>query len=240
MGKFNSGSNANYQDLASANPGGVWSMPAYFNNRLYYGGVSDTIKAFQFTNARLASQPVWNTSNSFPYPGATPSISANGATNGIVWAAQNSNPAVLYAYNAGDLSPLYNSNQASGGRDQFGAGNKFITPMIANGKVYVGTTNGVGVFGILPTNPPNPPSITSPGTASGSTGKSFSYQITATNNPTSYSSTTLPSGLTLNATTGRISGIPTTPGTFNVTIRATNATGTGSAMLVITIRGKKH
>jgi len=67
-----------------------------------------------------------------------------------VWAHENSNPAVLHAYNAADLThELYNSNQA-GTRDQFGAGNKFITPMIAHGKVYVGTTNGLAVFGLLP------------------------------------------------------------------------------------------
>jgi hypothetical protein len=70
--------------------------------------------------------------------------------NAILWAAQNAGSAVLHAYDATNLSrELYNSNQASGGRDQFGAGNKFITPMITNGKVYVGTTNGVGVFGLL-------------------------------------------------------------------------------------------
>jgi outer membrane protein assembly factor BamB len=66
-----------------------------------------------------------------------------------VWAAENSNPAVLHAYNAKTLVELYNSNQAANGRDHFGVGNKFITPMIANGKVFVGTTNGVGVFGLL-------------------------------------------------------------------------------------------
>jgi hypothetical protein len=52
--------------------------------------------------------------------------------------------------NATTLNELYNTNQASGGRDQFGAGNKYITPMIANGRVFVGTTNGVAVFGLLP------------------------------------------------------------------------------------------
>ena len=57
--------------------------------------------------------------------------------------------AVLHAYDASNLHELYNSNQAAGGRDQFGAGNKFITPTIANGKVFVGTTNSVGVFGLL-------------------------------------------------------------------------------------------
>ena len=57
---------------------------------------------------------------------------------------------MLHAYDATTLNELYNSNQASGGRDQFGAGNKYITPMIANGRVFVGTTNGVAVFGLLP------------------------------------------------------------------------------------------
>ena len=57
---------------------------------------------------------------------------------------------MLHAYDASNLHELYNSSQASGSRDQFGAGNKFITPTVVNGKVYVGTTNSVGVFGLLP------------------------------------------------------------------------------------------
>jgi hypothetical protein len=55
----------------------------------------------------------------------------------------------MHAYNANTLVELYNTNQAANGRDQFGAGNKFITPLIINGKVYVGTTTGVGAFGLL-------------------------------------------------------------------------------------------
>ena len=84
----------------------------------------------------------------------TPSISANGAQDGILWAVENTGhrvlkAAVLYAYKALDLTQeLYNSNE-QGTRDQFGPGNKFITPMIANGRVYVGTPFGVQVFGLL-------------------------------------------------------------------------------------------
>ena len=150
MGKFNSNTNNIYQDLQGALSGSVFSMPAYFNNTVYYGAVGDSIKAFAISNAQLASTPASQTGNAFGFPGATPSISANATSNAILWAAENGSAAVLHAYDATNLAhELYNSNQASGGRDQFGAGNKFITPMITNGKVYVGTTNGVGVFGLL-------------------------------------------------------------------------------------------
>jgi hypothetical protein len=150
MGKFNPNSNNVYQELAGALPGGVFSMPAYFNSTVYYGAVSNPIKAFTIANAKLSTAPALQTSNTFSYPGATPSISANGTSNAIVWAVENANLAVLHAYNASNLNELYNSNQAPGGRDQFGAGNKFITPTIVNGKVFVGTPNGVAVFGPLP------------------------------------------------------------------------------------------
>jgi hypothetical protein len=151
MGKFNPANNSNvYQDITGALGGAVFSMPAYFNGVIYYGAVGDTLKAFPFSSALLASSPSSQSGNAFPFPGATPSISANGTGNGIVWAAENGSVAVLHAYDATNVSrELYNSNQAAGGRDQFGTGNKFITPTIANGKVYVGTTNGVGVFGLL-------------------------------------------------------------------------------------------
>jgi hypothetical protein len=150
MGKFNSSSNKMYQELAGGLPGGIWSMPAAYGDRLYYGPVGSPILEFQFEKARLAASPVARTTNSFKYPGATPSVSANVNTNGIVWATENTNPAVLHAYNALTLVELYNTNQAANGRDHFGNGNKFITPTIANGKVYVGTPTGVGVFGLLP------------------------------------------------------------------------------------------
>ena len=77
-------------------------------------------------------------------------MSANGASNGIVWAHENTSPAVLHAYDAANLTrELYSSNQAAGSRDQFGPGNKFITPIVADGKVFVGTTGSVvAVFGL--------------------------------------------------------------------------------------------
>jgi hypothetical protein len=150
MGKFSPSANNMYQELKGALPGGVWAMPAYFNGTVYYGSVGSPLKAFKISNAKLGTSAAAQTSNGFGFPGTTPSISANGSINGIVWAVENSSPATLHAYNAATLSELYNSNQATGGRDQFGQGNKFMTPMIVNGKVFVGTPNGVAVFGLLP------------------------------------------------------------------------------------------
>jgi PQQ enzyme-like repeat protein len=153
MGKFNPNNNSQiYQELTGALAGPVYSAPAFDGHRIYYGAIGDQIKAFSFNaSGLLNSTPVSATGTQFRYPGATPSISGASASNLILWATENTSPAVLHAYNANNLSvELYNSNQAAGGRDNFGNGNKFITPTIANGKVYVGTTNGVGVLGLLP------------------------------------------------------------------------------------------
>ena len=151
MGKYDSQANATiYQAFANALPGGIFSNPAYFDGRVYFGPVGSVIRAFDLNAARLSGSPASTTPTSFGYPGATPSISATGNSNAILWAVENSTPAVLHAYDATNLgNELYNSNQAPAGRDQFGAGNKFITPTIANGKVFVGTTNSVAVFGLL-------------------------------------------------------------------------------------------
>ena len=74
-----------------------------------------------------------------------------------MWAVENRSPAVLHAYDASNLArELYNSTQAPNGRDAFGSGNKFITPTIANGRVYIGTPTGVAVFGVLTAIPAAP------------------------------------------------------------------------------------
>lgn len=150
MGKFNGTQDNIYQQISGQLGGGVYSKPSYFNNTVYYGAVGDHLKAFPITNAQLAQTPSSQSPTSFAYPGTTPSISANGTTNGIVWAVENGSTGILHAYNATNLTnELYNSNQAANNRDQF-SDNKFVTPMVANGKVYVGTPNSVVVFGPIP------------------------------------------------------------------------------------------
>jgi len=174
MGKFNpNNDSAIYQELAGGLTGGVWSAPAYFNNTVFYGPSGNNLLAFFISNAKLSGTPM-KSSNSFGYPGTMPSISANGNSNGIVWTAQTGNLGTLFAYNAANLIQLFSGTFAA----QSSA--KFATPMIANGKVYVGTgptnnSNGgsVAVFGLLnqqaskvlkkPTHPhefrPSPPGL---------------------------------------------------------------------------------
>jgi len=152
-----------YQELDGALPGGIWSAPAYFNNTIYYGPVGGPIAAFPITNAKLPAAAAQQTANSFGYPGTTPSVSASGTNNGIIWAMEvvpgpwpSAPPAafalglgVLHAYNGANLQEIYNSNQASNGRDQTPVG-RFVTPLIVNGKVFVGTPIGVTEYGLLP------------------------------------------------------------------------------------------
>jgi hypothetical protein len=150
MSHYNPTTDNIWQELDGVLGGGIWSTPAYFNGTVYYGPVGGQLSAFAVSNAMLSSAPTSLSATSFTYPGTAPAVSANGTASAIVWAHENTNPAVLHAYDATNLTnELYNSNQAAGGRDQFGAGNKFITPTIADGQVFVGTTDAVAIFGLL-------------------------------------------------------------------------------------------
>ena len=150
MGHFSPSSNNIWQQLNGVLGGGIWSTPAYFNGHIYYGQDNGALKSFSISAAQVVLPAGSSSSVTFGFPGTAPSVSANGTANGIVWAHQNANPAVLYAFDANDVSkPLYSSSQAANGRDQFGAGNKFVTPVIADGKVFVGAASGVAVFGLL-------------------------------------------------------------------------------------------
>ena len=153
LGQFNSSTNKIVQTIAingsSANQN--FSTPAYFNNNVYVCPSLQTLKAFAISNAMLATSATMSTTPAIGTYGFT--ISANGTSNGIVWAIQpNTGNGVLYAFDASNLSTmLYASNQASGNRDQTAPIlGHFHTPTVANGKVYLGTGSTVAVFGLLP------------------------------------------------------------------------------------------
>jgi hypothetical protein len=157
MGKFQAGSDS---QIVQWFPGGacgtgscaIFGTPAYFNNTVYTVAVQDGLKAYSLVAGKLSLPPV-QSPNTFPFPGATPVISASGSNNGIVWALETNGsgaPAVLHAYPAAGVSTeLYNSNQ-NPGRDSPGPAVKFTVPTVANGKVYVGAQGQLSVFGILP------------------------------------------------------------------------------------------
>ncbi|HZQ22552.1 MAG TPA: pyrrolo-quinoline quinone [Terriglobales bacterium] len=153
MGKFTPGFNNIWQEIDRALPYGVWGAPAYFNGSLYYGPQRSKLMQFRFKQALLSTFPSSKSPTVFSYPGTTPCVSANGNTNGIVWAIEHGKPgalSVLHAYSATTLGQeLYNSNQAANKRDSFGQAAHLTTPTVVNGKVYIGTLKSIAVFGLL-------------------------------------------------------------------------------------------
>jgi len=155
LGKFNASASVStaYQRVASLLPGGLRSAFAYFNGSVYVADSGGTLKAFTLNAALLPAAPTSQSTATFGYPGSSPSVSANGTSNAILWALTSSSSAaaILHAYNPANLQQeYYNSTQAASGRDAFGNGQRYITPVVANGQVFVGTPNGVAVFGLLP------------------------------------------------------------------------------------------
>ncbi|MGA8867594.1 MAG: hypothetical protein WB510_11530 [Candidatus Sulfotelmatobacter sp.] len=180
LGGYNPAQDQDIQTVAGTVMG-YWSNPAFFQgpsaSYVYYSGQTneagggDYLEQFTLTNGALSTAPVALSTNLFPV-GSTPSISANGTSNGILWAierkdilasAPGNHTATLYAYDATNVATmLYNSGQQQS-RDATGCGNKMQQATIAKGKVYVGTQNEVDVFGLLSANPTTPaPSISVP------------------------------------------------------------------------------
>lgn len=162
MGRFNANTNSNVETVALGHPdpiNGLFSTPAALGSSIYFGEIGESLKLFTFSRGLLSSVPTAQSTNTFGFPGTTPMISVNGSSGGIVWALDvaryignnnpNPGPAVLHAYNAGNLQEIYNSTQA-GTRDQAGVAIKFTVPTISNGRVYVGTANQFDVYGFLP------------------------------------------------------------------------------------------
>ena len=157
LGGYSASGNTNVQTLANIFPFGTplpgnYSSPVYFNGTVYFGPVADTVQAFRLSNGLLSTSPTSRTSVSYAYPGGALAISANGASNGILWAVEriNSAPGVLHAYDASNLATeLYNSGQ-SGSRDALDTAAKFSIPIVMNGKVLVASEGRLTVFGLLP------------------------------------------------------------------------------------------
>jgi hypothetical protein len=234
MGKYcvndNPPCNGNDPNIVQEIPGataGVWGTPAYWNGSVYWGGGSDgggpdNLKAFSFNannSGLISTSPISESAKAFSFSAPSPTISANGNTNGILWGLDNSafgstcsggsNCQVLYGYDATNLANmLYNSSQAANNRDVPGGAVKFATPIVANGKVYVGSQLKVSAYGAISTTP----------TAAIPTFSPAPGDYTSTTNVTLSDST---SGATVHCTTDGTTPTPSSPACSNVAISST-------------------
>jgi hypothetical protein len=156
MGHYNTGGSSDSQIVQSVGGAvggsGSFATPAYFNYRLYYTGNGDNVRAYTVTNGQIGTSAQSVSPTSMGAFTGSPTVSANGTSNGIVWvtdpgAYASSGAAVLHAYNATNLAlELYNSSQNLA-RDNPGGAVKMTAPVVAGGKVYVGAEYAVSVYG---------------------------------------------------------------------------------------------
>jgi hypothetical protein len=197
MGHYNATQDQIPQEIEGA-PAGYWSSPAYFSNgstsyvymagTTAVAGVGDYLKQYTLSNGLLVTPPTAMSPAVLPV-GGTPSISANGATNGIVWVQERQEsldtqigdkPPILLAYNADNVGTLLYSSAQNAGRDTPGHETKFMVPLVANGRVYIGTQTDVDAYGLItPTNVTLSPTSMSWGTIFyGSTGSAKTATLT--------------------------------------------------------------
>jgi hypothetical protein len=191
MGKFDPRTDHVVQETNNTTITGSFDTPAYYNNTIYYvggsniGNPNDVGKTFSISNGQMSLTPTSQGPDAYGYPGSTPSVSANGSTNGIVWDLDTGTNQ-LRAYNAsGYNNELYTSGQAANNRDAMvGSVIKFSVPTVANGKVYVGSSNSLVVYGLFnqigapQPAPPEPAGHSAP-PATGPSGASAGLTATA-------------------------------------------------------------
>ncbi len=183
MGGFTTPNDNSLQSFSNGNHG-VHSSLAFFEKRLYGAFDGGPLETWDFDPElqQFVTPPESQSAATYGCSGcdgggATPSISANGSANGIVWTLDNSGfgaaPAILHAYDPSNLAvEFFNSTQAANNRDNAAVAVKFTTPTIRNGLVYVGGRNAVTVFGLLSKGAPAATPVFSP--------KSGSYAGTQT------------------------------------------------------------
>lgn len=178
LGGYSSAQDEDLQTIQGA-AGGYWSSPAYWQGPngtyVYLAGLGgknkgDHLKMYSLTSGQLSTAPLAQTTANMQV-GGTPSISANGSSNGILWLiarqeglglVPGNKAPILYAYDATNVASLLYSSAQAGTRDVPALEGKFVIPTIANGRVYVGTQTEVDVYGLFSENPPAPAVTLSP------------------------------------------------------------------------------
>ena len=155
LGKYHSGDDSHAVQVLRIGSG-IYSAPAYWNQHVYIFAADDVLKAFALQQGRLSL--VAQGATKFIDPGATPTVSANGRSNAIIWVLLSKGwrspdtKAVLYAYDAANVAHELYSSEQNTPRDHAGLCLRFNIPTVANGKVYVPARREVNVFGLLPTS----------------------------------------------------------------------------------------
>ena len=171
LGGYNSTDQIVQEQQYAVGATGAWSSPAYWNGNVYWWGRGDALKSFALVNGLLSTTPT-KSNEVYGYPGATPTISANGNTQGIVWSIDaegyGTGPAILQAHNATTVSTMLYSSAASGNasRDRAGGAVKFAVPTVANGKVYVDAAGELDFYGLLNSATPAAAPVITPGSES--------------------------------------------------------------------------
>jgi hypothetical protein len=150
-GQFNADTDNIIQSIPDAVINELSGVPSYWNGSVYVAGEGDYIKQFSLVNGLLTEHPVSQTMVAFSSAGpASTEITANGNSNGILWAIRHTNPA-LFAFDPTNLAnKFYDSTQALQSRDKLVPVIRFATPTVSNGKVYIGGTTALEVYGLLP------------------------------------------------------------------------------------------
>lgn len=164
MGKFSPSTDNVVQELSGLGGVGSFDAPSFFfdgtSSRIYYVPGQSTLKSIKITNGTMTFDSA--STDTYASRTGSGSVSANGTTNGIVWAinpANNGGTPTLRAYNASNVSQELWTSQQNATRDSLGGATKFSTPTISNGQVFVGTSNALVAYGVIaaPKNPPAAP-----------------------------------------------------------------------------------
>ncbi len=180
----NAKSNTNaLQDILGATNGGLWSTPAYWNGNVYMWPSGDEARQFPLNSGVMDTTAASKATIYSAFPGASFSISSNGAQDGIAWAVRTDQytshgPAFLYAWDATDLTKILWESDTNTTQNGPGRANKFSTPVVTNGKVYVAAYGLVDVYGLFNGEPTAAAPVITPG--GGTFTKSQSVKLSTT------------------------------------------------------------
>lgn len=196
LGGFASGASSNtnaLQDISGLIPQakGFWSTAAYWNGNVYIWARDNVPMMFKMNTGVMDVEPDSKSTTTATWPDPTFSVSSNGTQNGIAWAVRadqfnTSGPAVLYAWDANDLTKIIYESDSESSRDTAGPANRYSIPVVTNGKVYVATKGEIDVYGLLNAQETTAAPVISPNGGTFSSSQSVTLASTTTSSSIYY------------------------------------------------------